>query len=199
MEVDRAQSLGGQAARISADEFRPEAGALSGDRRAERLHRGVSRRDESGGLFRPGCGVDLRRPNRRAKGLDDRLDAWLARPLLAVPRLERPTALDYRDDGDRTGTVQCGAAAAVLRDRVVQHGIELGERPLLGDRTAPRDAVHEHQLPLDPRTAISDRGAAAERSLHPGIRPIGSTRESADVARVWHVARLWSVNDARDV
>src|SRR5687768_7842157 len=100
MEVDRAQSVGGQAARISAGEFRPEAGALSGDRRAERLYRGVSGRDESGGLFRPGCRVDLRRRNRSAKRPHDHLDAWLARPLLAVPRLERPTALDYGDDGD---------------------------------------------------------------------------------------------------
>ena len=36
-----------------------------------------------------GCGLDLRRRNRRAERPDDRLDAWLARPLLAVPRCER--------------------------------------------------------------------------------------------------------------
>ncbi len=101
-----------------------------------------------------GCGVDLRRRNRRAERPGDYLDAWLARPLLAVSRLERPTALDYRDDGDRKGTIQCGAAAPVHRDRGVQHGIELGERPLLCHRTPHRDAVHEHGLPLDTRTAI---------------------------------------------
>ena len=105
----------------------------------------------------------------RAKRPDHCLDAWLARPLLAVPRLERPTALDHRDDGDRKGTIQCGAAAAVHRDCVVQHGIELGERPLLCDRTPHRDAVHEHDLPLDSGTAIQQGGAAAEHSLHPGI------------------------------
>ena len=37
---------------------------------------------------------------------------------------------------------------------IVQHGIKLGERPLLCRRTPHRDAVHEHDLPLDTGTAI---------------------------------------------
>ena len=61
----------------------------------------------------PGCGMDLRRRHRRAEGADHHLDARLARSLRPVPRLERPAALDHRDDGDQEGTVQCGAAAAV--------------------------------------------------------------------------------------
>ena len=101
-----------------------------------------------------GCGLDLRRRNRRAERPDDHLDAWLARPHLAVPRCERPRALDHRDDADRKGTVQCGAAASVHRDCEPLHGFKLGERPLLRRRTPHRDAVHEHELSLDTRTAL---------------------------------------------
>ena len=78
-------------------------------------------------------------------------------------------ALDYRDDADRKGTIQCGAAASVHRDCVVQHGIKLGERPLLCHRTPHRDAVHEHDLPLDSGTAHSARGRGRRTSHTYGV------------------------------
>ena len=98
------------------------------------------------------------------KRADDHLDAWLARSLLAVPRLERPTALDYRNDGDQEGTIQCGAAAAVNWDYEPLHGIKLGERPLLCRRTPHRDAVHEHEIPLDTGTDV--RRGSGRRTSH---------------------------------
>ena len=152
-----------------AKQFRPEAGILSGERPGERLYRGLQRWNESGGNFGPGCGLDLRRRNRRTKRADDRLDAWLARPLLAVPRRERSTALDYRDDGDQKGTVQCGAAAVVYRDCEPLHGIELGERPLLCRRAPHRDAVHEHEIPHDTGTDVREGRASAEHPIHTGF------------------------------
>ena len=96
--------------------FDLKPGHFQEDRRPNVCIVEYQRWDQCGGNFGHGCGLDLRRRNRRAERPDDHLDAWLARPLLAVPRFERATALDHRDDADRKGTVQCGAAAAVHRD-----------------------------------------------------------------------------------
>ena len=79
-----------------------------------------------------------------------------------------------RDDADRKGTVQCGAAASVHRDCELLHGIKLGERPLLCRRTPHRDAVHEHKVSLDTRTTIRNGAAAAEYSLHTGFSVVGA-------------------------
>jgi hypothetical protein len=39
-------------------------------------------------------------------------------------------------------------------DCVVQHGIKLGERPLLSRRTPGQDALHGHDLQIDTRTDV---------------------------------------------
>ena len=64
------------------------------------------------------------------------------------------TALDYRDDGDQKGTIQCGAVAVVYRDCEPLHGLKLGERPLLCRWAPHRDAVHEHEIPHNTGTDV---------------------------------------------
>ncbi len=97
--------------------------------------------------------------------------------------------LDHRDDADRKGTVQRGAAASVHRDCEPLHGIKLAERSLLCRRTPHRDAVHEHEISLDPRTALSNRAAAAGYSLYTGLcNGIGSAWAVAEDAFVIGIA-----------
>ncbi len=93
--------------------------------------------------FGRGCGLDLRRRNRRTERPDDRLDAWLARRHFAISRCKRARALDHRDDADRKGTVQCGAAASVHRDcepgaLIGRWGFLLGRGGLGGFLGGPR-------------------------------------------------------------
>src|SRR5206468_576050 len=97
--------LGRQPARSSAKEIRPEARTFSGRPEAKRLRRRVQRRKQSGGHFGRGCGLDLRRRNRRAERADDCVNAWLAWPYFAVPRCERLRTLDHRNDADGKRTV----------------------------------------------------------------------------------------------
>ena len=176
MEVDRAQSVGRHAARISADTSRPEAGALPGDQRAERLCRGVSRWDESGGLFRPGCGMDLRRRDRRAERPDRHLDARLAWPILqyhasnAQPHWITETMV--------TGKEPFNAERLLLSTGIVANNMESnwenGRYSAIGRRI---------ETPFMNMTYRSTRGravqhgrAAAEHSLPAGIRQLGSDR-----------------------
>ncbi len=133
------------------------------------LHRGVQRRDQSGLNFGQRRGLDLRRRRRRAERPDDHIDAWLARSHLAVPCCERPRALDHRDDADRKGAVQCGAAASINRDYEPLYGLKLAERRLLCRGTCHRDSVHEHDISVDTRTDVFNGAAAAKYSLHTGF------------------------------
>ena len=129
-------SLGQQSARSSAEEFDLKMGHFQQGRRRPCI---VEYNDGTHAAVISGTGgLDLRRRSRRTERPDDRLDAWLARPHLAVPRCKRAGALDYGDDANRKGTVRCGAAAAVHRDCELLHGIKLGERSLLPSGAASR-------------------------------------------------------------
>ena len=94
---------------------------------------------------------------------------WVASsgPSRSTTRANVPTSTGSSgDDADRKGAVQCGAAACVHRDCEQLHGFKLAGRPVLRRRTHRPDAIHEHEISLDPRTALSNGAAAAEYSLY---------------------------------
>ena len=131
-----------------------EAGQTAAASSTKRLHRAVQRWNQRCRNFGRGRGLDLRRRNRRPERPDDHLHAWLARPHLAVPRRERPRALDHRDDADRKRTLQRGAAASVHRDlnHYMDSNWQNGRYSAVGRRH--RDALHEHEISLDTRTNV---------------------------------------------
>ncbi len=149
--------------------FDLKPGHFQEGREAERLYRGLSRRDESGGIFGRGRGVDLRRRNRRAVKTR-RSSRCLAGP---GPISQYHAANAYEHwliEMMLTRKEPYNAERLLLSTGIVnvQHGFKLGERPLLCRRTPHRDAVHGHDLSLDTRDRSLTRGRG--RRVIPYIR-----------------------------